>query len=245
MPEEKQLSTISNNAVAVPTRERLQHSPVAQRLYDQAGGDGIPMGAVAVVAATDRSITTARDSVRGGQVSVKRFAKDFDERTLAALILTHLTIVEDMVNVARPMKPEAMAMIAKEFARMLVEDDMTWNLADIQIVADRLANGEVGQVYGGLNRQIVMKAFTDYMREKCDAFVELRQEQAREHNRGFGETRTSSPEAIRAGERVKHIAAREALQNGTLKNDMKGERLNDVAALAAYNEGNFKKDIKQ
>lgn len=221
MPEEKQLSTISNNAVAVPTRERLQHSPVAQRLYDQAGGDGIPLGAVAVVAATDRSITTARDSVRGGQVSVKRFAKDFDERTLAALILMHLTIVEEVVNVARPMKPEAMAILAKNVARMLVEDDMTWNLADIQIVADRLANGDAGQVYGGLTGPMVMKAFTEYMGEKCDAFVELREEQASKYKPDFGMGRTSNSEAIQASERVKHMAAREAYQNGTLKKDIK------------------------
>lgn len=222
MPEEKQLSTISNNAVAVPTRELLQKCPVAQRLYDQTGGDdGIPMGAVAVVAATDRSITTARDSVRGGQVSVKRFAKDFDERTLAALILMHLTIVEEVVNAARPMKPEAMAILAKNVARMLVEDDMTWNLADIQIVADRLANGDVGQVYGGLTGPMVMKAFTEYMGEKCDAFVELREEQASKYKPDFGRGRTSNSEAIQASERVKHMAAREAYQNGTLKKDIK------------------------
>lgn len=222
MQDGKQLSTISNNAVAVPTRERLQHSPVAQRLYDQTGGDdGIPMGAVAVVAATDRSITTARDSVRGGQVSVKRFAKDFDERTLAALILMHLTIVEEVVNVARPMKPEAMAILAKNVARMLVEDDMTWNLADIQIVADRLANGDAGQVYGGLTGPMVMKAFTEYMGEKCDAFVELREEQASKYKPDFGMGRTSNSEAIQASERVKHMAAREAYQNGTLKKDIK------------------------
>lgn len=221
MPDSKQLSTISNNAVAVPTRERLQYCPVAQRLYDRTG-DGLPMAAVAVVAATDRSITTATDSVRStGQVSVKRFAKDFDERTLAALILTHLTIVEDMVNVARPMKPEAMAMLSKEVAQMLVEDDMQWNLPDIQIVADRLANGDAGQVYGGLNKAMVMKAFLTYMGEKCDAFVELRQEQAREFNQGFNGARTSSSEAIRAEELVKHKAAREAYQNGTLKKDIK------------------------
>lgn len=220
MPEEKQLSTASNNAVAVPTKERLQKCPVAQRLYDRTC-DGFPMAAVAVVAAADRSITTATESVRStGQVSVKRFAKDFDERTLAALILTHLTIVEDMVNVARPMKPEAMAMISKEVAQMLAEDDMTWNLADIQIVADRLANGEVGQVYGGLNKQIVMKAFMDYMGEKCDAFVELREEQAREHSFGdFG-----------------------AERGGTVQ--LK-DRMKNLAALAAYNDGAFKKDIKQ
>ena len=231
MEDGKQLSTASisdrrgtrdcgTRDVAIPTRERLQKCPVAQRLYDRTG-DGLPMAAVAVVAATDRSITTATESVRStGQVSVKRFAKDFDERTLAALVLTHLSIVEDMVNVARPMKPEAMAMLSKDVAQMLLEDDMTFNLADIQIVADRLANGDAGQVYGGLNKAMVMKAFTGYMREKCDAFVELREEQAREHSFGdFG-----------------------AERGGTAR---LRERMKNVAALAAYNEGTFKKDIKQ
>lgn len=229
MPEENKLSTTSNppgplskgeRAVAVPTRELLQKCPVAQRLYDRTG-DGLPMAAVAVVAAADRSITTATESVRcTGQVSVKRFAKDFDERTLAALVLTHLSIVEDMVNVARPMKPEAMAMLSKEVAQMLVEDDMQWNLADIQIVADRLANGDAGQVYGGLNKAMVMKAFLAYMGEKCDAFVALREEQAREHSFGdFGAERGGTAQLR--------------------------ERMKNVAALAAYNEGNFKKDIKQ
>ncbi|MBQ8958872.1 MAG: hypothetical protein IJ057_10340 [Bacteroidales bacterium] len=93
MEDGKQLSTISNQAVAVQTRESLKHCPVALRLYNQTS-DGLPLAAVAVVAAADRSITTAADSVRSaGQVSVTRFAKDFDERTLAALILTHLTLV--------------------------------------------------------------------------------------------------------------------------------------------------------
>ena len=224
MQDGKQLSTSSNppgplskgeRAVTVPTRELLQKCPVAQRLYRT--GDGLPMAAVAVVAAADRSITTATESVRcTGQVSVKRFAKDFDERTLAALILTHLSIVEDMVNVARPMKPEAMAMLSKEVAQMLVEDDMDWNLADIQIVADRLANGDAGQVYGGLNKAMVMKAFLAYMGEKCDAFVALREEQAREHSFGdFGAERGGTAQLR--------------------------ERMKNVAALAAYNERKPKK----
>ena len=222
MPEEKQLSTVSNNAVAVPTRELLQKCPVAQRLYDRTG-DGLPMAAVAVVAAADRSITTATESVRStGQVSVQRFVDKFDLKTLSAVILAHLTIVEDMLNVARPMKPEAMAQLAKNVAALLVADDMTINLADIQIVADRLANGEAGQVFGGLNAPMVTKAFTDYMAEKGNAFADWREQQAREqYGSGLGRERTRADyeDAVRAGERVKHIAARDL--NGTLKQDIK------------------------
>jgi hypothetical protein len=228
-----------NDGMAVALPKPLKDCPVAQRMMERCNGtyrtdgtDGITLAAVAVVAAADRSITTATESVRStGQVSVKRFAKDFDERTLAALILTHLTIVEDMLNVARPMKPDAMAALAKQVAQMLLDDDMSWNFADIQIVMDRLAKGEAGQVYGGLNAPMVTKAFTDYMCEKADAFVDYRERQAREQygsDLGRDRTRADYEDAVRAGERVKHMAAMEAFQNGTLKKDMKGERLNDI-----------------
>lgn len=183
MPEEKQLSTISNRAVTISTRDSLKHCPVAQLLYDRTGGeDGIPMGAVAVVAATDLGIMRAADSVRSKAVSVRRFAKDFSERSLSAVILTHLILAEDIANVSRPMKPEAMASVAKKVSRMLLDDDMTWNLADIRIVADRLGNGECGPVYGGLSGPMIMKAFMDYMGEKMDAFTDLRNEEAAAYN---------------------------------------------------------------
>ena len=215
MPEGKQLSTTSNRAVAT-TRESLRHCPVAQRLYDST--DGIPTAALAVIASADRSITTAAESVQStGQVSVRRFVKDFDERSLSALILTHLTIVEDMVNVARPMKPEAMAMLAKNVAKLLTDDDMTVNLADIQIVADRLANGEAGQVYGGLNTPMVMKAFTDYMAEKGNAFADLRERQAKEQFGSWGERSGET----RADELKRHRDAMHDYQLQQMKKDTK------------------------
>ena len=197
------------------TRESLRHCPVAQRLFDQTGGtDGIPTAALAVIAAADRSITTAAESAQStGQVSVRRFVKDFDERSLSALILTHLTIVEDMVNVARPMKPEAMALLAKNVAKLLTDDDMTVNLADIQIVADRLANGEAGQVFGGLNAPMVMKAFTDYMCEKANAFADLRERQAREQYGSWGERSGDT----RAADLKKHREAMHEYQLGKLR----------------------------
>ena len=205
MQDGKQLSTISDNAVAVPTRELLQKSPVAQRLYDRTG-DGLPLAAVAVVAAADRSIATAADSVRStGQVSVKRFANDFDERTLAALILTHLSIVEDMLNPARPMKPEALAETAKKAARLVLDDDVQVNLADLQIVADRLANGEAGQAYGGLNAPMVMKAFAAYVAEKANAFADLREQESRERYGSFGQRTSGSREAERLANHAAYL----------------------------------------
>ena len=107
---------------------------------------------------------------------------------------------------------------------MLLADDMTINLADIQIVADRLANGDAGPVYGGLNTPMVMKAFADYIGEKGNAFADWREQQAKErYGSGLGRERTRADyeDAVKAGERVKHLAAREAYQNGTLKKDIK------------------------
>lgn len=229
MEDGKQLSTTSKPSAELGMRNaelglKLKHCPVAVRMLDRTRGtdgtEGIPMTAVVVVAATDRSITTAAESVRStGQVSVRRFAKDFDERTLAALILTHLTIVEDMVNVARPMKPEAMAILAKSIAKLLTDDDMTINLADIQIVADRLANGDAGQVYGGLNAPMVTKAFTDYMAEKANAFADMREREAREQYGSFGE-RGGDPYAT---EKEKFRRAMHDYQLGKMKEETKGE----------------------
>lgn len=192
---EKTPSTISdNNSVTLlaTVREQLKDCPVAMRLYDQhkaelstssSTGLVLPLGAVAVVTAVDSTIATADQSVRSHQVTVRRFAREFDERSLAALVLAHLTIAQDMLNPARPMKPEAMAQTAKDTARMLLGDDMDWNLADLRIVAERIAHGEI---YGGLNAPTVHKAFLTYMEEKGEAFARLRQEENEQHK---GDTR--------------------------------------------------------
>ncbi|MBO4327970.1 MAG: hypothetical protein J5831_01005, partial [Bacteroidales bacterium] len=172
--------------------------------------------ALAVVNSTDTTITTAAASVRSAGVSVTRFNKEFGERTLAALVLTHLTLVEDMANVARPMKPEALAMLAKKVARMLLEEDVTINLADLQIVANRLINGDAGQVYGGLNSQMVTKAFTDYIYEKAGEFAAWREEQSKEHDFGsFGAERS------RDSGRLKDQQAMKLYLDGTLNKDIK------------------------
>lgn len=213
--DSNQLSTTSKNGAAVTVREKLSGCPVAQRMYDRMADD-IPLAALAVVNSTNTAVTTAADSVRNAGVSVTRFTKEFGERTLAALVLTHLTLVEDMANVARPMKPEAMALLAKKVTAMLLEEDVTINLADLQIVADRLINGKAGNVYGGLNSQIVTKAFTDYIREKANAFADWRQEQAREHSFGsFGSDRSKE------SARLKDQQAMKMYMEGTLKKDLK------------------------
>lgn len=180
----------STTSKSVAVRDNLANCPVAQRMYDRMA-DGVPLAAVMAVALTNHEVTTIAQSVRSLETSVRKFAKDYDERTLAALVLTHLTLVEDMANVARPMKPEALAMLAKKVTRMLVDEDVTINLADLQIVANRLINGDAGNIYGGLNSQIVVKAFADYITEKANAFADWREEQAREHAFGsFGAVRS-------------------------------------------------------
>lgn len=212
-----QLSTTSK-AGAVAIRDTLAGCPVAQRMLDRMGDD-IPTAALAVVNAADTSVATAADSVRcTGQVSVTRFSKEFGDRTLAALVLTHLTLVEDMANVARPMKPEAMALLAKKVSAMLLEEDVTVNLADLRIVADRMVNGDAGNIYGGLNSQMVVKAFADYICEKANAFADWRQEQAREHSFGsFGSARNKE------SARLKDQQAMKLYLDGTLNKDLKTE----------------------
>lgn len=173
----------TSNSTALTTRERLKHCPVAQMLYDKTGGaDGFPLAAVAVVAASDQSITMAHESVRSGEVTVKRFVKEFEKKALDAVVLAHLIRAEEDANVTKPMNPEAKAQLAKRIAQMMHDDDMSWNLADLRIVMGRLTSGECGPIYGGLTAQMVMKAFMDYMSEKCEAFCDLREEERGRYN---------------------------------------------------------------
>ena len=214
--DNQQLSTISNSAMmALTIHVSVDDSPVATRLIQRIP-DGIPVKAVEAILKTDLDITTADQSVRSLEPSVRSFAGIYGERTLAAIILSHLTLVEDLANVSRQMKPEAMAMLAKKVTAMLLAEDVSINLADLQIVANRMINGEAGSIYGGLNSQIVTKAFTDYICEKAEAFSGWRQEQAREHSFGsFGNARSK--------------------EHG---------RLSDQQAMKMYLEGTLKKDIK-
>lgn len=218
MQDGKQLSTTSKGVAAIAVRDVLASSPVALRMFERMPNE-IPTKAIEAVLKIDQDIKTAAQSVRSLEPSVSRFASVYGERALAALVLSHLSLVEDMANVARPMKPEGIAMLAKEVTKMLMEEDVAINLADLQIVADRLIKGEAGQIFGGLNSQIVIKAFTDYIREKAGEIVEWRMEKAREHSFGdFGAERGGTAQLR--------------------------ERMKNVAALAAYNDGAFKKDIK-
>lgn len=216
MPDSKQLSTISNGNVAVTVREFLTSCPVAQRMFERMPNE-IPIKAVEAVLKSDQDIKTPAQSIRSLEPSVKQFASVYGERTLSALVLSHLSLVEDMANVARPMKPESMAMLAKNVTQLLLEEDVSINLADLQIIADRLVKGDAGQIFGGLNSQTVLKAFNDYICEKASEFVTWREEKAKEHGFGsFGSTRS-----------------REL------------SRLKDQQAMKLYLEGTLKKDIKQ
>lgn len=216
MPDNRQLSVTckqdDGQAVAIQG-EKLP--PIAMRMYECLPAE-INIKAVDSVAKIDQDIRTVAQSVRYSlEPSVSRFAIVYGERALSALILSHLMMVEDMANVARPLKPEAMATLAKTVTRILLDDDVQMNLADLQIVADKLVKGEAGEIYGGLNSQIVVKAFTDYMQEKALEFVKYRQEKAHEkYGNGFGKERSSM--TARETDRVKHAAAREAYMKGIL-----------------------------
>ncbi len=69
------------------------------------------------------------------------------------------------------MKAEAKAILAKKVAQTLLADDMTITLADLQLIADRLAGSEV---YGGLNSALVMRTIDGYIAEKDEAYVNMR-----------------------------------------------------------------------
>ena len=195
---------VPRNDRGTATREALRDCPVAMRLYDRTA-DGLPLAAVAV-ANTTPAVASADESVRTKAVSAKRYATDFGERSLAALIVAHLSLVEDMLNVARPMKAEAMAMLAKKVAQTLLADDVSVTLADLQLIADRLAGSEV---YGGLNAALVMRTVTDYIAEKGEAFANMRIE---ENARYKGSDSRPTCDELRNAERRRNREAQLAVE---------------------------------
>lgn len=216
--ENQQLSTISNSR-ALTIHVSIDQCPVAKRVLQRMPNE-MPAKAIEAILKTDPDITTAEQSVRSLEPSVSRFASIYGERVLAALVLSHITLVEDLCNVSRKMEPEAMSVLAKKVTRLLLDDDVSITLADLQIISDRIMRGDAGQVYGGLNGQMVMKAFTDYIVEKANAFADWRERESGRYKPGFY-GRLSSSEAKAAIEKVKNNAAREAYQNGTLQKDIK------------------------
>lgn len=133
------------------------------------------------LAMREAGIDTVAKSVRSNVVSVNRLVKELGYKETAALIVMQLTRLETMLNVSKPMQPEALAETATMVVDSCLDAGVGINAADIDIVFKRALKGEYGKFYGGISCADVLGWFNKYYAEKSEAFVQYNIEKSSEY----------------------------------------------------------------
>jgi len=157
------------------------------------------------MAVREAGITTVRKSVESNFPSINRIVKELGYKETAALMVAHITRMEALLNVSRPMLPEAMAETAKCVIDTCLESGVNINAADIEIVFKRACSGRYGSYYGGIGCNDVLTWFNNYISEKAEEYVQYNIEKSQQLDNG-GER---SYDRAKAKDREAHQVAAE------------------------------------
>jgi len=127
-------------------------------------------------------ITTVRKSVEDQTLpSVRKVVETMGYRETAAAIVMQIERLGMMLNVSKPMQPEAVA----ETAKMVVDSCKTAGVnitfADIDIIFQRAMRGGYGKFYGGFGCADILNWFEEYFAEKTQEYVRYNEEQSRSY----------------------------------------------------------------
>lgn len=136
------------------------------------------------MAVREAGITTVRKSVESNFPSINRIVKELGYKETAALMVAHITRMEALLNVSRPMLPEAMAETAKCVIDTCLESGVNINAADIEIVFKRACSGRYGSYYGGIGCNDVLTWFNNYISEKAEEYVQYNIEKSQRFDSG-------------------------------------------------------------
>ena len=136
------------------------------------------------MAVREAGITTVRKSVESNFPSINRIVKELGYKETAALMVAHITRMEALLNVSRPMLPEAMAETAKCVIDTCLESGVNINAADIEIVFKRACSGKYGSYYGGIGCNDVLTWFNNYISEKAEEYVQYNIEKSQRFDSG-------------------------------------------------------------
>lgn len=153
----------------------------------------------------EAGITTVRRSVESNFPSINRIVRELGYKETAVLMVAHITRLEALLNVSRPMLPEAMAETAKCIIDTCLESGISINAADIEIVFKRARSGRYGSYYGGIGCNDILTWFNDYISEKAEEFVRYNIEKSQQYDSG-GER---SCDRAKAKDREAHHVAAE------------------------------------
>ena len=173
------------------------------------------------MAVREAGITTVRQSVESNFPSIGRIVKELGYKETAALMVAHITRLEALLNVSRPMLPEAMAETAKTVIDTCLDSGVNINAADIEIVFKRARTGRYGSFYGGIGCNDILTWFNGYISEKAEEYVQYNIEKSQQYDSG-GER---SYDMAKAKDREAHRAAAEYFRQSEIKkhNNQKNE----------------------
>lgn len=173
------------------------------------------------MAVREAGITTVRQSVESNFPSIGRIVKELGYKETAALMVAHITRLEALLNVSRPMLPEAMAETAKTVIDTCLDSGVNINAADIEIVFKRARTGRYGSFYGGIGCNDILTWFNGYISEKAEEYVQYNIEKSQQYDTG-GER---SYDMAKAKDREAHRAAAEYFRQSEIKkhNNQKNE----------------------
>ena len=156
-------------------------------------------------AVREAGVVTVRQSIESGFPSINKIVKELGYKETAVLMVAHIVKLETMLNVSRPMQPEAMAEVAKGVIDACLESGININAADIEIVFKRARQGAYGAFYGGIGSADILGWFDKYISEKAEEYVQYNIEKSQEHDSGT----ERAYDRAKAKDREAHQAAAE------------------------------------
>ena len=165
------------------------------------------------MAVREAGIVTVRQSIESKFPSMNRIVNELGYKETAALMVAHIAKAETMLNVSRPMEPEAMAETAKTVIDTCLESGININAADIEIVFKRACSGRYGSYYGGIGCNDILTWFNSYISEKAEEYVQYNIEKSLQYDTGD----MRSYDRAKAKDRETHRAAAEYFRQSEIK----------------------------
>lgn len=154
----------------------------------------------------EAGITTVRKSVECRSLpSVSKVVETVGYRETAAAIVLQIERLGMMLNVSKPMAPEAVAETAKMVVDGCTSAGVNITFADIDIVFQRAMRGGYGKFYGGFGCADILGWFNGYISEKAEEYVQYNIEKSQQLDSG-GER---SYDRAKAKDREAHQVAAE------------------------------------
>lgn len=97
--------------------------------------------------------------------ALAKLKKDFGTQKVETVIKLYLVELCELVNLKRPLREKQIDAIAME----VVSEYYSLTIADVHVIFRKARNGEFGELYESLDMPKVMKWFSDYFNERCEA----------------------------------------------------------------------------